>query len=329
MSFEGLRESMGNLNVAIISPNDYAKNIGKKGTASDLTLYDIKKGHDTVSLIEPTKYPERLASLFYACSMSTHAMVVVDEIDASFGESVIMLNCLGVSKGWFVLRNYITPDRVMPLIKGTSLEGYKFIEDDATAIREMLMAEAAQVPMGEGAFPNGAVPIDHHFNVKGVGTVVLGYVAKGTVRKHDMLSALPTKKQAQVRSIQKHDDDYEVSDLGDRVGLALKNIESDELDRGYVLTNDPTMKCEKVIDGKVELIKYWPSPLKEGMVLHVGHWMQFQPSRVESVDNGSNWRNPTIKISMEKELVFPPGSKAVLTQLEGGKLRIAGMIKLP
>jgi selenocysteine-specific translation elongation factor len=329
MSFEGLRESMGNLNVAIISPVDYAKNIGKKGTVSDLTLYDIKKGHDTVSLIEPTKYPERLASLFYACSMSTHAMVVVDEINANFGESVIMLNCLGIDKGWFILRNYIAPDRVLPLIKGTSLEGYKFIEDDPVAIREMLLAEAATVPMGQGAFPTGAVPIDHHFNVKGVGTVVLGYVAKGTVRRHDMLNALPTKIQVQVRSIQKHDDDYEVSDLGDRVGLALKNVEVDQLDRGYVLTNDPSMKCEKVIEGKVELIKYWSSPLKEGMVLHIGHWMQFQPSRIESVDNGANWRNPVVKISMEKELVFPPGSKAVLTQLEGGKLRIAGTMTLP
>jgi len=320
---------MGNLNVAIIAPNDYAKDIGKKGTASDLTLYDIKKGHDTVSLIEPTKYPERLASLFYSCSMSTHAIIVVDEINSNLGESIIMLNCLGLNKGWFVLRNYITPDRIQPLIKGTSLEGFQFIEDDKVAIREMLLAEAAAAPVAEGAFPNGAVPIDHHFNVKGVGTVVLGYVAKGTVRRHDTLTALPTKKQALVRSIQKHDDDYEVSDLGDRVGLALKNIEVEDLDRGFVLTNDPSIKCDKTIQGKVELIKYWPTPLKDGMVVHIGHWMQFQPARVESVDNGPDWRKPTVKITMEKDLVFPPGSKAVLTQLEGGKLRIVGTIALP
>ncbi|QLH75752.1 MAG: elongation factor Tu [Methanomassiliicoccales archaeon] len=320
---------MGNLNVAILSPVDYAKSIGKKGTSSDITLYDIKKGQDTVSLIEPTKYPERLAPLFFACSMSNSAIMVVDEINANFGECVIMLDCLGISKGWIVLRNYLTPDRVSSFIKGTSVESFIFIDDDPVSIREMLLLEAAKIPEAKGGSPNGAVPIDHHFNVRGVGTVVLGYVARGSIRRHDILTALPIKKQVQVRSIQKHDDDYEVSDCGDRVGLALKNIESEELDRGYVLTNDPTIRSERSISGKVQLIKYWPSPLKPGMVLHIGHWMQFQPARVDAVDNGSNWREPIIELSMEKDLIFPPCSKSVLTHLEGGKLRIVGTMVLP
>jgi hypothetical protein len=57
--------------------------------------------------------------------------------------------------------------------------------------------------------------------------------------------------------------------------------------------------------------------------------MQFQPSRVESVDNGADWKSPKIRLVLEKELVFPPGSRAVLTQLEGGKLRIVGTVELP
>jgi hypothetical protein len=47
------------------------------------------------------------------------------------------------------------------------------------------------------------------------------------------------------------------------------------------------------------------------------------------VENGTDWRAPHLKLSLEKELVFPPGSKAVLTQLEGGKLRIVGTVTLP
>jgi selenocysteine-specific translation elongation factor len=318
---------MGNLNVAVIAPNDYAKELGKKGTASDITLYDIKKGHDTVSLIEPSKYPERLASLFYSCSMANAALVVVDEVNASLGESILMLNCLNVSKGWFVLRNYLTPDRIQPLLKGTVLERYAFLEEDMNKLREMLLDEAAKQVSPDAKEP-GVVPVDHHFNVKGVGTVVLGYVVRGTVNKHDQVNVLPTKKQALVRSIQKHDDDYDTAEPGDRVGLALKNIDSEELDRGFVLTSDTKVKCEKVIEAPAELIKYWPSALKEGMVLHVGHWMQYLPARVEAVENGSDWRKPKLRISMEKELVYLPGSRAVLTQLEGGKLRIVGTLLL-
>ncbi|HSV41809.1 MAG TPA: EF-Tu/IF-2/RF-3 family GTPase [Methanomassiliicoccales archaeon] len=319
---------MGNLNVAILAPNDYAKTPGKKGTASDITLYDLKKGQDTVGLIEPTKYPERIAPLFYACSMSNAALVVVDEINANLGECIIMLHCLDITKGWFVLRNYLSPDRLQPFIKGTSVEGFYFIEDDANKIREMLLDEAANIKVEEGKYQTGSVPIDHHFNVKGVGTVVLGYVVKGTIRRHDSVSVLPTKMKALVRSIQKHDDDYDVSDLGDRVGLALKNVESDDLDRGFVLSTDPAIKCEKNVQAPAELIKYWPTPLKEGMVLHIGHWMQFQPARVEAVDNGSDWKRPVLRLSMERELVYLPGSKVVLTQLEGGKLRIVGTLHM-
>jgi hypothetical protein len=144
---------MGNLNVVVVAPNDYSKALGKKGTASDITLYDIKKGHDTVSLIEPTKYPERLAPLFYACSMADFALVVVEEVNAQLGEGILMMHCLGIEKGWFVLGNYLTPERILPLIKDTALSGFSFIENDPIKIREMLLDQAAKAEIKEGAFP--------------------------------------------------------------------------------------------------------------------------------------------------------------------------------
>ena len=168
---------------------------------------------------------------------------------------------------------------------------------------------------------NGAVPIDHHYNVKGVGVVVLGCVAQGLIKKHDTLKVLPTEKSAQIRSIQKHDDDAENAVAGDRVGLSLKNIDAEDLDRGYVLTNDPPIKTSSLITAKAALVKYWPAPLKAGMVIYVGHWMQFLPSRLENVVVEGDWRMPTLTLKMDKALVYPHGSHAVLHYLEGGKLR--------
>jgi selenocysteine-specific translation elongation factor len=170
----------------------------------------------------------------------------------------------------------------------------------------------------------GVVPVDAHFNVKGVGVVVLGFVAQGMIKKHDALMILPTEKTAQIRSIQKHDDDAEIAIKGDRVGLALKNIESEDLDRGFVLTNDPAIKHATTISGKAQLVKYWPAPLKEGMVLYAGHWMQFLPTRLEKVIVDSDWRMPTLTLSLEKALIYPPDARVVLHYLEGGKLRVVG-----
>ena len=49
---------MGNITVAILGALDYGSNLGKKGTSTDITFYNLKKGEDTVTLIEPTRYPK-------------------------------------------------------------------------------------------------------------------------------------------------------------------------------------------------------------------------------------------------------------------------------
>ncbi|WAC05026.1 MAG: EF-Tu/IF-2/RF-3 family GTPase [Methanoregula sp.] len=323
---------MSNLTVAVLAPPDYAKDLGKKGTTSDITFYNMKKGDATVTLIEPTRYPEKLSSLFYAISLADRVILVVDEINARFGECVLMIQSAGKSSGIIILKNYVTIDQIAPLIGGTVLEHYDIMEEDMAGLRDKLigitikMTSHQKTKDGGG---NGAVPVDHHFNVKGVGVVVLGCVTRGLIKKHDTLKVLPTGKTAQIRSIQKHDDDAENAVAGDRVGLSLKNIDAEDLDRGYVLTNDPSIKTASSITAKAALVKYWPTPLKPGMVIYVGHWMQFLPGRLENVVVGGNWRMPTLTVSMDKALVFPPHAHAVLHYLEGGKLRVMGTLKLP
>jgi len=322
---------MANLNVAVLGPQGYAKEIGKKGTSTDITFYNLKRGDSTVTIIEPTRYPERLAPLFFAASLARKAILVVDQIDATFGESVIMLQALGIKEGYIILRNYLDPGRIAPIAKGTVLEGYEEIDDDPIALRERLLFEADRLAEGPPS-PNekgGAIPVDHFFNVRGIGTVILGTMAEGVIRKHDTLKVLPGERTAQVRSIQKHDDDFDWARSGDRAGIALKNIDAEELDRGDVLASDESLKSDSTLSARAELIRYWPAPLKEGMVLHLGHWMQFIPARVTSVEAGEDWRKPLIGIELDKPLVYRPGDRAVICQLEGSKLRIAGTLELP
>ncbi|MDD1690836.1 MAG: elongation factor Tu [Methanoregula sp.] len=318
---------MSNHTVAVLAPPDYAKDLGKKGTTSDITFYNLKKGEATVTFIEPTRYPEKLSSLFYAVSLADRVILVVDEINATFGECVLMLQSAGKSDGWLILKNYISPDQIAPLIKGTVLEHYEVLEEDMVGLREKMLEISTKQTAHQKAHETagkGVVPVDAHFNVKGVGVVVLGSVAQGSIKKHDTLKLLPTEKTAQIRSIQKHDDDAESAVTGDRVGLALKNIESEDLDRGFVLTTDPAVRHATTVSGKAQLVKYWPAPLKEGMVLYAGHWMQFLPTRLEKTVVEGDWRMPVLTLSMEKALVYLPGSRVVLHYLEGGKLRVVG-----
>jgi selenocysteine-specific translation elongation factor len=320
---------MGNLTIAVLGAAEYASSLGKKGTASDITMYNLKKGEDTVTFIEPTRYPERLAPLFYAVAMAEEAVVVVDELNSTLGECLVMLQCVGVTSGYFILRNYIQQEKFTQLIKGTSLEKFEFIEDNPSLMKERCLAEAAKKANNDAASAVGTLPVDHAFSVKGVGTVVLGLMSKGAVKIHDTLMALPGTKITQVRSIQKHDDDFDLACKGDRVGLALKNVEVQDVDRGTVLTTDLSVKTSKMVKAPASLLKYWAITLKPGMVLHLGHWMQLLNAKIKTVTDEGNWRKPTLTLTLEKELVHYPGDQAVLTYLEGGKLRVAGTVTLP
>jgi selenocysteine-specific translation elongation factor len=45
---------MANFTVAALVPADYTKELGNKGTDSDITFYNLKRGDTTVTFIEPT-----------------------------------------------------------------------------------------------------------------------------------------------------------------------------------------------------------------------------------------------------------------------------------
>ena len=162
-----------------------------------------------------------------------------------------------------------------------------------------------------------------------MGTVILGSVIDGHFKKHDEMIVYPLWKKVNLKSIQKHDIDADDGVKGDHVGLALRGIDSEELDRGFVVSTDPSIKMTKKVNGKVSLVKYWASPLKEGMVVHLGHWMQMVPCRIMKVENGSDFRSATVEMELENAIIHKPGDRGVIMYLEGGKLRVAGSIALP
>jgi len=316
---------MNSLTVAVIGDIGYTKNLGKTGTTSDITFYNLKQGDSIVTMIEPTRYPEKFSSLFYSVSVCDYVVFIVKNIDRIFGEMVVTLDTLGKTDGCFVLKNYYTDIDVKKLVKNTALSNYSFFEDNTTEIREMLVEKAKMNQKdNKTAGTSGSVTIDHFFNVKGVGTVALGFVVSGTVRKHDMMRLLPLDKDVQIRSIQKHDEDFDIATRGDRVGLALKNIEVDELDRGYVLSSEDDIISLKDIDIRLKKNSIYQKELKSGDVVHLGHWMQFIPARVTNIKKVDNNNDLSLKLSLDKAIILKKDSKMLLSDLNDDKLRVIG-----
>jgi len=149
---------MANLNVALIGSPGYARELGKKGTESDVTIYNMKKGEDTLTIMEPSRYPEKLAPLSYSVFFADYAILVVEKIDASFGESLLMLDAVGPDTGAVILRNFITEEQIARYIKDTRIGKYDVLEDDVIQLREKLWKLIPADPEEEST--HGTVIVD-------------------------------------------------------------------------------------------------------------------------------------------------------------------------
>jgi len=85
--------------------------------------------------------------------------------------------------------------------------------------------------------------VDRTYQVAGVGTVASGTVKSGSVEEGDVVYLGPTAdgsfREVEVRSIEMHYHRVESAEPGNIVGMALKNVEEDDVKRGMLLSSEP------------------------------------------------------------------------------------------
>ncbi|HUR68937.1 MAG TPA: EF-Tu/IF-2/RF-3 family GTPase [Candidatus Thermoplasmatota archaeon] len=307
--------------LGVLGNLDYARELGKKSSESDVQLITFKEGDTHVSMVVPFRYPEKVHALCYAVNAADALLIVVNAVNRDLGESIVAAAAAGHTRGLIVLQNYVQPEQIAPLLKGTTLAGMEITTDDKPAsIRQKLVALASAPRQGPVR-----IPIDHHFNVKGVGTVILGFVKQGTIKKHDALRAYPSAKGAVVRSIQVHDTDVNEAHTGDHVGLALKNIENDDLDRGFVLAPEGTVSvadANAIITLKTSVSPFFRPGIKADGIYHLAHGWQVISCRAKS--DLAAGKDGAVSFELSKPLAYDPGDRAVLVNLDNAAQRIVG-----
>jgi selenocysteine-specific translation elongation factor len=190
---------------------------------------------------------------------------------------------------------------------------------DEHTLRESLLSN---LQTGDESAPL-VIPIDQHFNVKGVGLVAIGYVQAGTVSKHDEILVLPAQESGIARSLQVMDDDVEQSFVGDRVGVALRNLREEALHRGCILTHTDSDALVRHNSSKFSLSRapFQKRELSEGDVVHAAVDLQFQVGRINSI------QGTEITIEWEQPLWIQNREAApvIIAQLDAGNMRIMGV----
>ena len=109
---------MAGVTAALLGDLDARRDLGKVGTQSDLHLHDFKEGGRDVTVLVPDRYPDQVKCLSYAVLGADAAVLVVSKVDAAVGEQILAADAAGIPHGVIVLRNYLQPEQVAPLLPG-------------------------------------------------------------------------------------------------------------------------------------------------------------------------------------------------------------------
>jgi len=323
------------LNIALVGSEDFAKLLGKKGDVRDVESYvhkDIVDGETRIlSFIRPLRHPERLRPLLSVLNVAKVGIVEISTIDAALGEILVAFSTAKISHGHAIISpkdgDWVDCDQVKIILSQAGLEDWNIHEKmpDEHELRTSLftLMDSLKIEREEVEKAPLVIPIDQHFNVKGVGLVAIGYVQSGTISKHDEIMVLPVGENGITRSLQVMDDDVEQSRTGDRVGVAIRNLREEALHRGCVLTHADSGALSKhqISEFSLSTAPFQKRKLSEGDVIHGAIDLQFIVGRVNSIDDGKlvvEWEQPLwIQTNNSDPLI--------IVQLDAGNMRIMGV----
>ncbi len=242
-----------------------------------------------------------------------------------------------------MLSEYEFPGDDIPIIKGSAfqaLEAAQKGEDVTTndwckAIFELMDAVDAYIPTPERATDKPfLMPVEDVFSITGRGTVATGRVERGTIKVQDTVEIVgltEEKRSTVVTGVEMFRKLLDEAQAGDNIGVLLRGIQRDEIERGQVLCKPGTINPHTNFKGEVYVLK------KEEGGRHTpflnGYRPQFYfrttdvtgvvklPEGVEMVMPGDN---VTMEIDLITEIAIEEGLHFAIR--EGGRTVGAGIV---
>lgn len=289
---------------------DLAKKLGKQGTSNDIAIYN--HGSSEGVLTYAAVNSDKIQTLLQVINMVDVPVIAINEINAAVGEQIVAIGEFVFDNGFLVLEN-VSEEQAKSITKGTCVENFRVVADEKELVEELKKTSIAR--------PDNdlSVPIDNYFNVKSVGTVILGIIKSGAVKKYDKVVIEPLGKEVTIKGIQSQDKDIESASAGTRVGLNLKGIEAEEIKRGYVIGVSSKSKAFKFSFHKN---KYCRENLKENDQIFVSSGLQVAAAKIKSL------KENTMEVETESYVAYTKETKFLIASTKQSALRIIGKAEI-
>ncbi len=324
---------VGSVNFAILGKQDVAADLGKKGTSTDITLYDRKESGMIMTYVTPSGFPDKIQPLLAAINLAEHVIFYVDKLDKFTGEQIIALDMLKKKSGILSYTFDVDEALLGSMVRGTVVEEYAKAEQDVIRHEADKLCQGMHHVKeldGDDGSQRGDSPIvvvDHSFDVKGVGTVVLGKMVSGMIRQYDTLRLFPGGSEILVKSIQMHDEPVPEAAVPARVGLAVKGARFDEINRGDMIgTDDGTILVGTEIEINFQKSVFYKDVIaaNQGCLVNIG--LQTRAAKVASVGDAEGQSSPLVALRLvfEKPVAYRLDDIAVILKPESATTRIIG-----
>jgi elongation factor Tu len=279
--------------------------------------------------------PQTREHILLARQVGVPAMVVfLNKVDMVDDPELLDLVELEVRE---LLSKYEFPGDEVPVVRGSALKALESLDPEAEVckpILELVEAVDEYIPTPvRDVDKSFLMPVEDVFSITGRGTVGTGRVERGKVKVGDKVERVGIKETrgTVVTGVEMFRKTLDYAQAGDNVGLLLRGIEKDELERGMVIAASGTITPHTKFKGKVYVLK------KEEGGRHTpffsGYRPQFYfrttdvtgavvlPEGVEMVMPGDNMEltgELRVPVAMEKEMRF--------AVREGGRTVGAGVV---
>ena len=235
-----------------------------------------------------------------------------------------------------LLTKYGFPGDDTPIIRGSSLPAVTNPKDDAAnkCIDDLVAALDAYVPVPQRAVDQPfLMPVEDVFSIKGRGTVATGRIERGKVKIGDTLEivGLGETKSTVATGIEQFQKTLDEGIAGDNVGVLLRGVEKDQIERGQVLAAPKSITPHKKFQGEVYILT------KEEGGRHTPFFSGYRPQfyfRTTDVTGsskllgGAEMVMPGDNVTIEVELQSPIAMEEKLRFAirEGGKTVGSGVV---
>jgi elongation factor Tu len=158
-----------------------------------------------------------------------------------------------------LLKQYEFPGDEIPVVKGSALKAMQNPADEAAAapILELMKAVDEYIPTPERAIDKPfLMPVEDVFSITGRGTVATGRVERGKIKVGDKVERVGIRetKEVVVTGVEMFRKLLDDAQAGDNVGLLLRGMDKDDIERGMVLAAPKSITPHKKFKGEVYVL---------------------------------------------------------------------------